>query len=334
MDRFIVGTGRCGSTLLSRMIALHPAVLSVFEFFNGLDVTRRFSPEPVSGAEIAALVAAEQPFLTAVMRRGYAVPEVIYPFDGDTRHKRSDPLPWILVGTLPRLSERPDALFDEVMAFLAELPPQPAVAHYRRLFDWLCERLGRELWIERAGSSIDYLGSLIDSFPEARFLHIHRDGPEAALSMREHHAYRLPISVMYQVPVDGRPWDELGPFDVTALPTGNDAVSRILASLPPAEYFGQYWTDQLVRGFAAVPRLGAWQYTQVAFEDLVTRPREVLRGVADFFELEHEQESWIESACDLVRGVPATRAGALPPDERERLEAACRAGRELLGRAG
>ncbi len=81
MDRFIVGTGRCGSTLLSRMIALHPAVLSVFEFFNGLDVTRRFSPEAVSGAEIAALVAAEQPFLTAVMRRGYAVPEVIYPFD-------------------------------------------------------------------------------------------------------------------------------------------------------------------------------------------------------------------------------------------------------------
>ena len=37
MDRFIVGTGRCGSTLLSRMLACHPAVCSIFEFFNGLD---------------------------------------------------------------------------------------------------------------------------------------------------------------------------------------------------------------------------------------------------------------------------------------------------------
>ena len=34
MDRFIVGTGRCGSTLLSRMLAENPTTLSVFEFFR------------------------------------------------------------------------------------------------------------------------------------------------------------------------------------------------------------------------------------------------------------------------------------------------------------
>ena len=44
VNRFIVGTGRCGSTLLSTMIAKNPAVLSLFEFFNGLDGTRRFRP--------------------------------------------------------------------------------------------------------------------------------------------------------------------------------------------------------------------------------------------------------------------------------------------------
>ena len=50
MRRFIVGTGRCGSTLLSRMIRENPQVVSLFEYFNGLDVRRRFSKAPMSGA--------------------------------------------------------------------------------------------------------------------------------------------------------------------------------------------------------------------------------------------------------------------------------------------
>ena len=80
MDRFIVGTGRCGSTLLSRMLAENPATLSIFEYFNGLDVVRRFAPEPIDGAAFAELIAAEQPFVTAVLRRGYEVAEITYPF--------------------------------------------------------------------------------------------------------------------------------------------------------------------------------------------------------------------------------------------------------------
>ena len=81
MDRFIVGTGRCGSTLLSQMLAEHPGALSVFELFNGIDMARRFAPEPISGESYGALIAAEQPFVTAVLRRGYEVAEIIYPFE-------------------------------------------------------------------------------------------------------------------------------------------------------------------------------------------------------------------------------------------------------------
>jgi len=53
MRRFIVGSGRCGSTLLSRMLARHSTVTSLCEFFNGLDIARRFAPEPVGGAAVA-----------------------------------------------------------------------------------------------------------------------------------------------------------------------------------------------------------------------------------------------------------------------------------------
>jgi putative sulfotransferase len=111
VDRFIVGTGRCGSTLLSRMLAEHPGALSISELFNGIDMSLRFSPEAIDGERYAALIAAEQPFVTAVLRRGYEAAEIVYPFDRG-RHRRDAPLPWILVSMLPRLGDDPDALFD------------------------------------------------------------------------------------------------------------------------------------------------------------------------------------------------------------------------------
>jgi hypothetical protein len=335
LDRFIVGTGRCGSTLLSRMVSECPSVLSLFEFFNGLDATRRFAPTPMAAAEFFDMIAAEQPFLTAVMRRGYPVAEVIYPFGKQARFGRSDPLPWILVGILPRLSDDPDGLFEEVRDVVLAQPRQPPLAHYRALFEWLTRRFDRRCWIERAGSSIDYLASLHALFPQARFLHIHRDGPEAALSMREHHAYRLPISFMYDVPTDsGMRVSEIGPLDLHAPPEPGDAIGQILDSRPPAEFFGRYWSDQLERGFAAVPAIDPHHYRELRFEDLIANPLETLRGIADFFELDPDADEWTLRGARLVRGAPPIRVDELGAAERDALEAACAPGRKRLGREG
>jgi hypothetical protein len=332
VDRFIVGTGRCGSTLLSQMLAEHPGALSVFELFNGIDWARRFAADPIDGESYGALIAAEQPFVTAVLRRGYEVAEITYPFESG-RRRRGDPLPWILVAMLPRLSDDPDALFDEVMARVKGHPRQSAPAHHRMLFEWLLARLGKTFWLERSGSSFDYLGELIRHFPDARFLHIHRDGPEAALSMVHHHAYRLPISILYDSPLDGGArLADLGPLDLHAAPTGGDAISRVLASRPPPALFGRYWCDQVLHGYRALRELDADRYAEVRFEDLVERPREVLSDIAAFFALPDGRD-WIASAAQLVRGAPARRVPELDRAQRVALEDACRPGQVLLGRA-
>lgn len=334
MDRFIVGTGRCGSTLLSRMMAEHPSVLSVFEFFNGLDMSKRFSREPVDGQDFAHLISQEHPFVTMVLKRGYEVPEITYPFEPGARYRRDDALPWILVSTLPRLTDDPDALFDETVAFAASLPRQELSLHYRSLFEWLAQRLGRECWIERSGSSIDYIESLHALYPSARFLHLHRDGPETALSMREHHAYRLAISLLFQLETDGEPSiAELRELDPQGSADARDRISRLLASQPPAEYFGRYWTQELVHGFRALPKLNADQYLDVRFEDLVRKPRETLQTIGDFFDPDAGGDGWIERAAGLIHGIPPTRFDKLPEDERERLSEACRVGMQLLGRS-
>jgi hypothetical protein len=339
LDRFIVGTGRCGSTLLSRMLAEYPPALSVFEYFNGLDAARRFGAEEIEGAGFAELIGAEQPFVTAVLRRGYAVAEITYPFAGEGgahegRFGRSDPLPWILVSMLPRLSDDPDRLYAAATAFARARPAAPVIAHHRALFDWLCERLGKELWIERSGSSIDYLGALRDVFREGRFVHIHRDGREAALSMREHHAYRLPISLMYGAPTDaGTSAADLGPLDLRAAPSGDDAISQVLSSRPSPVYFGRYWNDQIERGDTARRTLDPEHYCDVRFEDLIADPRSVLERVARLFELDPDLDGWRDRAAALVQGAPAARLPGLAAAERQALDEACRPGLSLLGRA-
>ncbi len=340
MERFVVGTGRCGSTLLSRMLGKAPEVVSLFEFFNGLDMSERFSPGPISGKVLAELISREQPFVTAVLRRGYPVEEITYPFAdeatggrGRGKHRRGDPLPWILVSTLPRLTDEPDALLEKVCQFAATLPEQPPRDHYLALFAWLGEEFGRSTWIERSGSSIDYAADLIRLYPNARFVHLHRAGAEVALSMREHHAYRLPISLLYDAPLaSGQRVSEAPPLDLHSPPEPGDTISQILASRPPAEYFGRYWADQILRGKPSLDALSPGRVLEIAFEDLVSRPEQTLAEVAQFLELDTARagKSWIPIASRLVRGIPPLRAPGLDEREHESLLAACAPANRLL----
>lgn len=336
MDRFIVGSGRCGSTLLSRMIGLHPDVTSVFEYFNGLDMATRFDPTPVDGATFAERIAAEQPFINAVVRRGYPVEEVQYPYaDADSgrasgRYRRADALPWLLVSMLPRLDDDPDALFDETLAFARAQPARSAADHHRALFAWLGERFRRPCWIERSGSSIDYAGDLARCFEGARFVHIHRSGPEVALSMRSHHAYRLPISLLYDVELEpGRRVSGFPPLDLHGPPSTDDTVTRILESRPDPAAFGRYWSDQMQRGAAGLAALPTEHLLVVSFETLLEAPRATLQAIARFFALP-ERDDWVAAAAALVRGAPRLRLTDLDAAEHRALLDACSPGEATL----
>ncbi|MCH2169287.1 sulfotransferase [Myxococcota bacterium] len=328
--RFVVGTGRCGSTLLSRMLSVNTRVLNVFELFSGIDQFFRFQEAPVGGAELAERLRQDHPMLTMVLKRGYDVPEVVYPFDQPgSRYRRSDPVPWALGIAIPRISEEPDGLFDEMLELVEARPSAPLAVHYQDVFDWLAERTGRECWIERSGSSIEYLGELKRLFPDARFVHIHRDGCEAALSMREYPVLRVAVAVMNGM---------LGEIEyshegLTELERSDGAaIDRLLETRPPIELYGKYWSDQIQNGYAAVAGLDPADFLEVRFEDLVTRPEAVLSEIDAFFGLPGRGD-WIAEASALSRGMPTLRLPKLRGTERERLEEACRAAMSQLGRS-
>ena len=331
MERFIIGTGRCGSTLLSRMLAVSPEMTSIFEFFNGLHGSGRFEPEPISGEELWEIITQPHAFVTMVTSRGHLVEEVAYPFRrSGVRYGPEDDLPWLLVATLPRLSEDPDALFEATREFVLALPRQPRAAHYRALFEWLTKRDGGTLWNERSGSGIDYTADVAAVYPDARFLHIHRQGEEAALSMREHAAFRLAVTLVFDLAPDLDLASALA--HIRPVAGQPDPLASVLDRRPSAEHFGRFWSDQLMTGYQAVKNLRPEQYKEVAFEDLVARPKDVLREIATFFEMDPNRDGWVERAAGLVRGVPPARLSTLPEPEREALIETCRAGNRLVGR--
>lgn len=318
MERFIVGTGRCGSTLLARMVGCHVDVVPIHEFFTGLDWSRRFSSEPTAGPELATLVAAHQPVTTEVLARGYQTDEIQYPFDDPAaRYRRGDPVPWLLVTMLSRLTDRPDGWYDELVEFAERRPVSTMAEHYRALFGWVAARAGGSIWIERSGSSLDYLADLVSMYPDARFVHIHRDGHEAALSIRAHPFFRLGVALLMDLFPEG---------DETA------AVDRVIETPPPCWAVGRYWSDQVVRGFRAMPALRPEQLLQVRFEDLLHHPASVVATVAEFFRLPPDK-GFLDRSCSLVSAAPASRYDRLPGDEQVELAAVCRPGQMLLGRA-
>jgi hypothetical protein len=327
--RFVVGTGRCGSTLLSRMLSENAALLSIFEFFSGIDQFFRFKSGVVEATELAMRLRQDHPMLTMTLARGYEVPEVVYPFGAPgMRYALGDPIPWSLSIALPRISEDPDACFDRMIEAVLSQPPQPLSAHYRALLDGLTASLGKQCWIERSGSSVDTVGELVALFPEAKFVHIHRDGRETALSMREYPVLRVAIQVMYGL---------LGEIEyshegLSALERRDPgAIDRLLSARPPVELFGRYWSELIHKGWPSVIALGPERVLDLRFEAMVADPVTELRRIRDFFELPGG-EDWIARGAKLVRGIPPLRFPELPPDEQRRLDAACADAMRLIGR--
>ena len=68
--------------------------------------------------------------------------QLLYPIDDpEARFTRLD-VPPILCATLPHLTDRYEALFDELEPVVRGQPRQRPVEHFRFLFGSLCERFG------------------------------------------------------------------------------------------------------------------------------------------------------------------------------------------------
>ncbi|MBQ1088037.1 sulfotransferase [Streptomyces sp. B93] len=350
---FVTGTGRCGSTLVSELLRDHPQVLSLSELFNHLTdmyrISARVFPEgTVTAREFWGILSSRNAVNRLLTAHGIAPKEILYrPTAPGARFSAEDGIPALLLTTLPHLTDTPDALYDEIEAAVASFPDAPVADHYALLFSWLCARFGKTLWAERSGGSLILAGQFREHFPDARYLHIVRDGRDCALSMSRHTGFRMAAVVMalhltlgrdpYAEQPSGEPAkeselgfvpEELLPF----LPDRFDAAA-VRDYRVPVSLFGTYWADEMQRGTQALSLLPPENVLHVWYEDLLAAPEETLHRIGEFLGADFVDAEWEKRAAARV-GQPSSSWRDLPDPEREELERACAPGFGTLAAHG
>jgi len=340
---FVVGTGRCGSTLLSALLNDHPAILSLSEFFVMLsdmckDFPRLFPGKAVDAGYFWSLLSEPQTFLATTLRNGVVDSEYLYLQRPERRFDARTGIPPVLLVTLCLLSDDPEGLYDETERFVRELPPARTEVHFQRLIRWLLDRLGRRVCVERSGGSVSFTETFATIFPAAKFIHIARDGRDCAVSMSKQINYRLAY-------VHAQLRRQLGynPY-LTSDRTGADALDpQWRALLPetfsfdvfermsmPLGFFGQYWSDQLNVGCPALRALGPDRVLTVTYEDLTADPERCLRQMMDFTGPGLADPDWLRRSAAAIEPSRQSWPG-LPAAELAALEEACQPGFAALG---
>ena len=132
----VLSTGRCGSTMISDVLNLHPDVLSLSEVFSLLGPLALFRKR-LSGRAMWALCSRQNPALRVLLSADPVPSEILYPFDDPHARYATHNVPPILCTMLPHLTPDYENLYDDLEPIVRARPRAALGDQYRHLFEWL-----------------------------------------------------------------------------------------------------------------------------------------------------------------------------------------------------
>jgi putative sulfotransferase len=244
--------------------------------------------------------------------------------------------------TLPHLTDDPDGWLDALEPVVKAFQRAPVGVQLQRLFDLLAARDGGAVWVERSGGSLRVVHRLIEHFPHARFVHLVRDGRDAALSMSRHRGFKMVLACFQMLEMlgcdpfqsDDRRWEADMPDDLAALLPERFTRQAFCDFDVPPPLCGHYWSGEIIEGLAVLDRLAPERLLTIRYEDLLDEPEPTLRRLMQYIvQTDRVDASFLARAAMLVHR-PASRWQGLEARDRAQLETACRAGFEALAERG
>ena len=321
--------------MISDVLNLHPEVLSLSEVFSLLGPLALFRKR-LSGNAMWALCSRQNPALRVLLSADTIPSEVLYPFDDPHARYSTRSVPPILCTMLPHLTPDYENLYDDLEPIVRGRPRAALAAQYRHLFEWLREHFDRRVWVERSGGSLLSVPRLRRLFPEARVVHVYRDGRDTALSMNQHPAFQMMLASMDKLQRMG-----LKPLENTAEagPVGSLLALLFLRLVNPRKMirqafdltaYGGLWSQMILRGQKLLASLPPERVLTLRYEDVLQRPHEKLRELIEFIDPSLSNDAWLQEAARVPRPNPPKYL-SLDPETRRRLTEACAPGLQALG---
>jgi len=321
--------------MISDVLNLHPDVLSLSEVFSLLGPLALFRKR-LSGRAMWALCSRQNPALRMLLSADRIPSEILYPFDDPHARYAMHNVPPILCTMLPHLTPDYEDLYDELGPIVRARPRAVLAAQYRYLFEWLREHFDRRVWVERSGGSLMSVPRLRRLFPEARVVHVYRDGRDTALSMSRHPAFQITLATMDKLQRLG-----LRPLENTAEagPVGSLLALLFMRLVNPGKMirrsfdlaaYGGLWSQMILRGQKLLAALPAERFLALRYEDVLKDPHEKLQELIAFIDPALSNDAWLREAARIPLPNPP-RYLSLDAETQRRLTDACAPGLQALG---
>ena len=338
----IVSSGRCGSTMMSGLLNQHPGILSVSEFL--IDVCNlqsnldwAFTEKAIDGEDFWQRLNLKPALMNHMLRLGCPYKEMIYPYQKPgARFNAETFVPALCMTFLPHISDDPDALYDELEPVVRSQPLQGIRQHYEDLWEWLMKKRGNSVWVERSGTSIVYAEEMLKMWPDARYIHMFRDGRDTCYSMRNHVGFKFVImgqqlegymgvnpylsddrSNVDQVPEE---FLFLLPENLTREALDNWAI--------PIDILGNAWSADMAKGFELFKDFPEEQILHVDYDRFCANPQEQLKTIAEFSGVDCTDQ-WLNEVTASV-SMSKGHWQQLEEDKRQLLDESCKPGNELI----